>query len=119
MGLDTSWSMPGYPRAASVVEVVGENGTLLVSNEGCEVELREARGGWPAGASRQRDLELGAPARYDLDGEGLWLVDAAFLDALDGGAVPEALRAGRAAHRVMDAMYRSAGEDGRVTAVAP
>src|SRR5262249_22967619 len=49
VGFDSSWSVPGYPLSAVVIELEGENGTLLVSNDAFELDLREAREGWPAG----------------------------------------------------------------------
>jgi predicted dehydrogenase len=117
VGFDSSWSVPGYPRTSTVIELAGENGTLLVSNEACELELRAAAAGYPAGASGARDPELPQLARFDVAGEALYLQDAAFLCWATGGSMSPAAATGLASHRVMDALYRSAREDGRETAV--
>lgn len=117
VGFDSSWSQPGYPRASTVIELAGENGTLLVSNEACELELQSPVAGYPAGATRVRESELPQPARFDLDGEGFTLQDAAFLDWLGGGPAPIYAAANLAAHRVLDALLQSAREDGSPVAV--
>lgn len=113
VGFDSSWSVPGYPRASTVIEAEGENGKLLVSEEALELELRRPVGNYPAGLTHLRDSELPRPARLDLAGEALWLQDAAFLDWVAGGpAPPNDAQAALATQRVMDALYRSSAADG-------
>jgi predicted dehydrogenase len=114
VGFDSSWSVPGYAHASTVLELEGRHGKLLASDEAIELDLRRATPGYPMGATFVRDTEIGSPARFDYGGEALWLHDAAFLRWVAGGAAPpnigaEALRA----HRVMDALYRSAAAGGR------
>ena len=117
VGFDSSWSQPGYPKASTVIELAGENGTLLVSNEACELELQSPVAGYPAGATRVRESELPQPARFDLDGEGFTLQNSAFLDWVAGGPAPVYAHANLAAHRVLDALLQSAREDGTSVAV--
>ena len=109
VGLDASWSVPGHPRAATVIEVAGEGGTLLVSDDAVELDLREPRGGFLRGHTGLRDGDLPQRARFDLEGEERWLEDAAFLSWVAGGPPPpgEAAPAVRA-QRVMEAMYGAA-----------
>ncbi|HVP15388.1 MAG TPA: Gfo/Idh/MocA family oxidoreductase [Terriglobales bacterium] len=114
VGFDSSWSVPGYPHASTVLELEGRDGKLLASDEAIELELRRPTPGYPTGETFVRNAEIAAPARFDYGGEALWLHDAAFLRWVAGGAAPpntgaEALRA----HRVMDALYRSAAAGGR------
>lgn len=113
VGFESSWSLPGYLRASTVIELAGDNGSLLVSNEACELELRSAAGGFAAGAHSVRDPELPQRARFDVEGEALYLHDAAFLRWATGGPAPPAAEVGLDVHRVMHALYRSAREDGR------
>lgn len=114
IGFDSSWSVPGYPRAATVIEVEGENGRLLVSNDALECELREARGGHAAGTSRVRDGDLPQPARVDFEGEDLPLADAAFIQWMSGGPPPPATATvALEVQRVMHALYASARDDAR------
>jgi predicted dehydrogenase len=119
VGFDCSWSVPGYSRASTVIELAGRDGHLLASDEALEVELSRPGAGLPAGYTRLHDADFAAPARFDFGGETLWLHDAAFLDWVAGGPVPpnEAFAA-LDTHRVMDALYRSAGAGGITVKVA-
>ncbi len=119
VGFDCSWSVPGYSRASTVIELAGPDGKLLASDEALEVDLTRAGAGFPAGYTRVRDADFDAPARFDFGGETLWSHDAAFLDWVAGGPVPpnEALAA-LDTHRVMDALYRSAAAGGITVKVA-
>ncbi|MGH7730152.1 MAG: Gfo/Idh/MocA family protein, partial [Candidatus Eiseniibacteriota bacterium] len=119
VGFDSSWSVPGYPLSAVVIELEGENGTLLISNDAFELDLREAREGWPAGHTRVRHAELPQPARFDVNGDGYYLEDAAFLAWATGGPPPPTtVQAALAVQRTMDALYRSAASDGGSVRVA-
>jgi NADH dehydrogenase len=113
VGFDSSWSVPGYPMSAVVIEVEGDNGKMLVSNDGIELDLRSPRGGWPEGYCKVRNADLRQPARYDVNGEGYYLEDAAFLRWATGGlAPPTTVEAALRVQRTMDALYRSAAADG-------
>lgn len=119
IGFDTSWSVPGYPHPATVIEVEGMNGKLLASHDALEVELFDARGGFPAGSTRLRHADLPALGRFDLHGDALYLEDATFLAWVTGGEPPLA-RADRAAAvaRLLEALYESARRGGEPVAVA-
>jgi len=120
IGFDCSWSVPGYTRASTVIELAGREGHLLASDEALEVELSREAAGLPAGYTRLCDADFAAPARFDFGGETLWLHDAAFLDWLAGGpAPPNQADAALEAHRVMDALYRSAAAGGATVEVTP
>jgi predicted dehydrogenase len=120
VGFDCSWSVPGYARPAVVVELEGENGKLLVSDDALELELAAARGGRPAGHSSVRATELPQPARFDLDGEALYLQDSRFLSWVAGGAPPPGdAAAALRVQRLIDALYRSAGLGGAAVEMAP
>jgi len=119
VGFDSSWSVPGYARASTVLELEGRDGKLLASDEAFELDLRRAAGGYPEGATRRRDTEFDSPARFDFGGEALWLHDAAFLRWVAGGpAPPNEGSAAVKAHRAMDALYRSAAAGGRAVELA-
>jgi predicted dehydrogenase len=127
VGFDCSWSVPGYPRPANVIEIEGERGHLLVSEDAIETNAREsfamvtppiAVHPESRAHTRRTDAELPQPARFDIDGEGRWLEDAAFVDWLNGGPMhvasgAQALRA----QAVLHALYESAREDGKPLAL--
>lgn len=113
VGFDSSWSVPGYPYSAVVIEIEGQSGKLLVSNDGLELELETAHGLWPAGHSRVREADLPQPARFDVSGESYYLQDAAFLHWVTGGtAPPNTVATALVVQRMIDAVYRSARENG-------
>jgi predicted dehydrogenase len=119
VGFDSSWSVPGYPLSAVVIEMDGANGKLLVSNDALELDLYQARAGWGAGHTRVSHAELPQPARFDVNGDGYYHEDAWFLSWATGGAAPPTtVDAALRAQRVMDALYRSAADEGRTTRVS-
>ena len=118
VGLDCSWSVSGYPEPATVIELEGDNGKLLVSDDGIEMDLVQPAAGLLAGHTRIRGAELPQPAAFDWGGEAAYLMDATFLAWATGGAAPPN-RAEFAiqVHRVMDAIYRSARAAGEAAGV--
>jgi predicted dehydrogenase len=102
-----------------VIELEGENGKLLASDDALELELTAPAGGQPAGASRIGHAQLAHPARFDLGGEELYLQDAAFLDWARGGpAPPNRAELALSVARVTEALYASAREGGRSVPVS-
>jgi predicted dehydrogenase len=119
VGFDSSWSVPGYPLSAVVIEMDGENGKLLVSNDAIELDLVSPRAGFPAGHTRFRHAELPQPARFDVNGDGYYLEDAAFLAWATGGPPPPTtVDAALRVQRVMAALYESAAAGGSAVQVA-
>jgi predicted dehydrogenase len=118
IGFESSWSVPGYPYSAVVIEIEGLNGKMLLSNDGLELELALPRGDWPSGHSTMREADLPQPARFDVNGESYYLQDAAFLHWATGGeAPPNTIDAALQVQRIMDAIYRSARAGGAPAAV--
>jgi predicted dehydrogenase len=119
IGFDTSWSVPGYPRAAAVMEVEAVNGKLLVSDDALELDLEESRAGLARGFSKIAHSDLPQLARFALDGEARYLEDAAFLEWATGGpAPPTRAEASLAVVRVMEALFASARSSSGAVPVA-
>jgi predicted dehydrogenase len=113
LGIDASWSVPGYPHTATVLEVDGDLGRLLASDDALELDLTEARGDWRIGHTRLALADLPQAARFALGGETPYLVVASFLAWVAGGPAPvHAIEGALQAHRVMDALYASAEANG-------
>ncbi|MFN8589713.1 MAG: Gfo/Idh/MocA family oxidoreductase [Candidatus Eisenbacteria bacterium] len=112
VGLDASWSVPGYPRAAVVLEVEGERGTLIASDDALEVTLEDEAEGWAAGTTRVLPAELPDPLPFDA-GECTRPLHA-FVDGLRGGGRDDELSGERAlrALATLDAMRRAFAHDG-------
>ncbi|HVP14693.1 MAG TPA: Gfo/Idh/MocA family oxidoreductase, partial [Terriglobales bacterium] len=118
ISFESSWSVPDYPISGTFLTVEGEKGTIRVSNETLEVELVEALGGWPAGATRLRAPELPQNAGFDFNGEFYSLEDSAFLAWLTGGAPPPiTVPAALDVQRMMSALYDSARREGATVEV--
>ncbi len=116
--VDGSWSVPGYPRTALVVEVLGERGALLVSDDALEADLAEPCDIFPAGHTRRVFAEEPDPVAFEAGEAGPAF--AAFARALAGSALPDTLDA-RGALRtvsVVDALRTSATRGGERCEVA-
>lgn len=119
LGFETSWSAPGYPRPATVIEVEAEFGRMLLSEDAVEIDLAMARGAFPSGGTRFGRADLPQSARFEFDGGELWLQDATFLAAMtDGNVAPTELSACLDTLRVIDALYASAATGGGPVEVA-
>lgn len=106
-GLDASWSVPGYPRAAMVLEIEGAKGTMIASDDALEVDLAETFGGFEAGVTRLSLADIPDVLPFDAGEPSLAL--AAFVRARASG-VPCADLDGARALRVLqtvEAMRRS------------
>jgi len=110
LGLDCSWSVPGHPRPATVIEIEGDRGHILVSDDAIEID------GTAGDHVRLSDADLPQPARFDMDGEPRWIEDRAFVEWVLGGAEPPGanLRA-LEPHAVMHALEASAHSGGTPT----
>lgn len=118
IGFDTSWSVPGYARPATVIELEGEHGKLLAADDALELDLASTPDGYAGGSKRLGHADLVGGARFDLDGDARYLQDASFLSWATGGEETPAQGA-RAldVSRTVEALYESARQGGRPVAV--
>ena len=86
--LDASWSVPGYPRPAVVIEAEGDSGRLLLADDALEIELSAAASGLPAGTSRWTLADMAAGTRFETGGPGLAPMLDAFLAEWEGAVSP-------------------------------
>jgi predicted dehydrogenase len=110
--MDGSWSVPGYPQAALVIEALGEHGALLVSDDALEADLSVGCDVLPAGHSRRVFAEEQDSAEFETGDPGRAL--AAFVRGRARGGVPDALHPGPAlrAARTLDALRASIANRG-------
>jgi predicted dehydrogenase len=120
IGIELSWSSPGYPRPTTVLEVEGDMGRLLASDDALELELDVPIGSWPARESRYGPDRLPQPAPFDVDGEAQHALIATFLaDAAGGRPAPTRLERARSAFRIVHGLYASARAGGTPVGVEP
>ncbi len=111
--LEASWSVPGYPRPMTVIEVEGDRGRMLASDDALELELVFPMGRWPSGVTRLGRADLPHAARFDLDGEAPSALMAEFLaDAAGVAPSPTRIEACLPAVRAIAALYASARSNG-------
>jgi predicted dehydrogenase/nucleoside-diphosphate-sugar epimerase len=119
VAFESSWSVKGYPMSETMLELEGANGTLKVSNESIELDLREGRAGWPAGRTLVTHPELPQPARFDFNGEAYVLEDASFAAWVAGGEPPPgSVDLALDVQRMMAALYASCADGGAEKEVA-
>lgn len=109
--VDGSWSVPGYPRAALVVEAEGERGSLIASDDALETNLTIPPAGFEPGETRR--VLADEPDALPFDAGEATPVVLAFRRLLEGADEPalDPARALRIA-RVIDALRRSAAGEG-------
>ncbi len=111
VAVDGSWSVPGYPRTALVVEAEGERGSLIASDDALETNLTIPPAGFASGETRRVLADEPDPLPFDA-GDATPVIQS-FRRALDGEADP-ALDPARALRvvRVIAALRRSAAGEG-------
>ncbi len=116
--LEVSWSMPGYPKPSTVIEIEAERGRMLISEDAIELDM-VTPGAYPAGVTRLSRGDMPQLARFEVDGDARWIEDATFLEWATGGAESDtALAATLGAARLTDALYASAATAGAAVKVA-
>ena len=113
ISFESSWSVPDYPISATVIEAEGDRGSLRITNDALELDLRAAGAGYPAGKSVRRTADLPARATFELNGEFYDLEDSDFLAWVTGGPPPRIEASlGADVQRTMTALYDSAAHGG-------
>lgn len=120
VGMECSWSVPGYPRPAIVIEASGEQGRLLVSDDAMEAELARPTDGLADGPTRLLPADLASDARFDLGGEEIDVLVESILGWARGAPAPGIdFERALEAQRALEAAQRSivlGGEPVRITA---
>jgi predicted dehydrogenase len=116
--VDGSWSVPGYPRASLVVDVAGERGKLLVSDDALESDLPAACEGLPAGHARRVLADERDGVTFDSGESARWL--PAFASTLEHGHLLAALDPRRALRvaKLLDDIRRTVSQPGSKREVA-
>jgi predicted dehydrogenase len=116
--VDGSWSVPGYPRASLVVDVAGERGKLLVSDDALESDLPAACEGLPAGHARRVLADERDGVAFDSGESARWL--PAFASTLEHGHLLAALDPRRALRvaKLLDDIRRAVAQPGAKREVA-
>jgi predicted dehydrogenase len=118
--VDCSWSVRGKRTVETTVNALGDNGSLVVTDDAVRLFLDEAAGGWPAGSTvlQAPDLYRGVPV--DIGGPQYTREDRAFAQAVLAGkpAMPDVAQ-GFHVQQVIDAAYASAEVGGAPKGIEP
>lgn len=111
--MDSAWSLRFHPTLETTIEVLGDNGSLSVSDDTLRLFLDEPAGDYPAGWTVLSAADLYRPVPVDVGGPHFTRADQAFLEVLRKGRAPEP-DVIQALHvqRIVAAAYRSAGQGG-------
>lgn len=111
--VDSSWSVRFRRTLETTIDILGENGSLVINDDTVRLYLDVPAMGWPAGHTvlRASDLYRGVP--IDVGGPQYTREDQAFLRAIVSQSMPEP-SVPQAFHvqQVIDSAYRSASEAG-------
>jgi predicted dehydrogenase len=116
--IDTSWAVPGYPVEHTEILIIGEKGSLQVTDDAARLYLTQPGGGYPQGWSTMHRSEVDRAAvdlSADYGGEGYCNEDFEFIECCASGGTPlVSWREGLKVQEIIEAIYRSVGE-GHVT----
>jgi predicted dehydrogenase len=111
--LDSSWSVRSHRTLETTIEVLGDNGNLVVTDDGVSFWLDRPAGALPAGRTTLTAADLYRGVPIDVAGPQYTREDMAFLNAVRDN-VPAQPDAGQAYHvqQIIDAAYASSSAGG-------
>lgn len=116
--LDSTWSMDNHRLLDTTFTIMGEYGTLIVTDDVVKIYLRTESAGFPQGWTVETKPELFRGAAIDIGGTHFTAQDEAFVRSVQNRTpvesdVENAVRV----HKVLDCIYKSAGSDGQTVLV--
>jgi len=111
--LDTSWSVRFKRTVETTIDILGDNGSLIISDDTVKLFLDEPQGGFPAGWSTWSAADLYRGVQIDIGGPQYTREDIAFLEGIGGGGPmqPDILQALHV-QRIVDGAYASSQNGG-------
>ena len=116
--LDCCWSVRFRRTVETTIDILGENGSLVVTDDAVRLFLDEAAGGMPAGRTAWTAADLYRGVEVDVGGPQYTREDQAFLGALRTGskAEPDCFQALHV-QQIVDAAYASSLAKGAPEAI--
>jgi predicted dehydrogenase len=116
--VDCSWSVRFRRTVETTIDVLGDNGSLVLTDDTVRLFLEKSAGGMPAGLTVWSAVELYRGVEVDIGGPQYTREDQAFLDALRSGQMPQPdIRHAIHVQRIVDAAYASSLRHGAPEAV--
>jgi len=111
--VDCSWSVRFHRTVEITIDVLGDNGALVVQDDNVRIHLDRSAGGAPAGGSSWNAVDLFRGVELDIGEPQYSREDEAFLQGLRLSAMPEpGFRQAYHIQQIVDAAYASSQRKG-------
>ncbi len=111
--VDCSWSVRNKRTVETTIDVLGDNGSLIVNDDTVRLLLDEVAGGWPAGRTVLNATNLYRGVPVDIGGPQYTREDESFVNAILTGSMCEPdVKQGFHVQQIVDAAYASAMQSG-------
>ena len=110
---DCSWSVRFKRKIDIKIDVLGDNGSLIVSDDTIQLFLDKAVDPWPAGKTFLNANDLFTPVPVDIGTPKFTIQNQYFLNALKSGKLPRpSVLDAYHVQEIIDSAYRSSTENG-------
>jgi len=112
--VDCSWSVRFKRKIDVKIDILGNNGSLIVSDDTVQLFLDKAALGWPSGKTVYNANDLFTPVHVDIGTPKFTFQDQYFINCLESNEnpIPDVNQAYHV-QQVVDAGYKSSSEDGK------
>ncbi len=111
--IDASWSVRFKRKMELNIDILGDNGSLIITDDTLQLFLDNENGGWPAGKSYFSANDLFTGVYVDIGGAKFTYQAQNFLNAIENNKTVEPdIKQGFHVQQVVDASYESASKNG-------
>lgn len=117
--MDNSWSVRHKRTVETTIDVLGDNGSLVVSDDTVKLFLDKPAGGYQAGWTSFSAVDLYRGVEVDIGGPQYTREDKVFIDAIRSGKSPQPdIYQALHVQKIVDAAYRSSDRGGAPEVIA-
>ena len=118
--VDCSWSVRFYRKIDIKIDILGDNGSLIVSDDTVQLFLDNAKDQWPSGRTVYNANDLYTPVEIDVGSPKFTFQNAYFIKAVKSNIMPKPdIFHGFYVQQIIDAGYRSSEENGIPISISP
>ena len=111
--IDASWSVRFKRKMELRIDILGENGSLIISDDTLQLFLDSERGGWPSGKTYLSANDLFTGVYIDIGGAKFTYQAQKFLESIENGKkINPDIEQGYHVQQVVDAAYKSSQNEG-------
>jgi len=117
---DCSWSVRFKRKIDIKIDILGFNGSLIVSDDTVQLFLDKPHGKWPAGKTFLNANDLYTPVPIDIGTPKFTFQDGHFINSILAGSMPQPdVLQGYHVQQIVDAGYKSSDENGAPVEILP